>query len=168
LCYFTSIYSEIRRFSQMRISPTCGLQFFSNDQRMSIDSRRDLTELTNSIYYCGKSLSNRPIRAYFKNLRQDFESYAESRPSSWCTNEWLIFSLRLFEQCRGFECADENVGEVRIIVSMDEPSASYQPDRTCIICGEQQQGDLFPQRKSTSTCHHDPDVCLECLQGWLR
>jgi hypothetical protein len=132
------------------------------DEIMSSAARRDLTELTDQLSKDRKYFHQFPV------IDLDFASYIKAHPSPWHTEHWQNFSLKLFEECIGYEFEDGNVNEKRVIVSSDVASAPYQPDQTCSACWEWKQGDSFPQRINTSECQHELDLCVECLQEALQ
>jgi len=129
---------------------------------MSYASRLDLSTLTDQLCKDEKYWHQFPI------IDPDFSAYIKARPEGWHTEDSHHFSLKLFQECRGYEFADENVHEEGVIVSSDVPSAPYQPDKTCSACWELKQGDSFPQTRITSECQHELDICLACLQEGLR
>ena len=129
---------------------------------MSYASRRDLTILTDQL------CKDEKYQHQFPAIDPDFSAYNEVRPEEWLSDERQHFSLNLFEECKGYEFADENVHEEGVIVSIDVPYAPYRPDQTCSFCWESKPGDSFPQTSITSECQHEIDICLECLQEGLR
>ncbi|KAN0119373.1 hypothetical protein V8E51_001581 [Hyaloscypha variabilis] len=129
---------------------------------MSSAARRDLTELTERLCKDRKYFHQFPV------IDLDFASYIKAHPSPSHTEHWQHFSLKLFEECRGYEFKDVNVNEEGVIISSDLPSAPYQPDQTCSACWELKQAHSFPQRRITSECQHELDLCLECLQEALQ
>jgi hypothetical protein len=132
------------------------------NERMSSAARRDLTELTERLCKDRKYFHQFPV------IDLDFASYIKAHPSPSHTEHWQHFSLKLFEECRGYEFKDVNVNEEGVIISSDLPSAPYQPDQTCSACWELKQAHSFPQRRITSECQHELDLCLECLQEALQ
>ncbi|KAK5997203.1 E3 ubiquitin-protein ligase RNF19B-like protein [Cladobotryum mycophilum] len=40
--------------------------------------------------------------------------------------------------------------------------------RDCIVCTEKKEVELFPQVSVTSTCTHEPNTCLDCIETSIR
>jgi hypothetical protein len=40
--------------------------------------------------------------------------------------------------------------------------------KDCVICTDEKALGFFPQQTPTSTCKHDPNTCLDCLQKYIQ
>jgi len=63
---------------------------------------------------------------------------------------------------------DINIARLDTLISVATCMKVNLRPRYCDVCLEDHRADLFPQSPITSTCNHEPDICLPALASHLK